>query len=354
MKLNLLIIVIILFSLSFSNAQSNPQTEWEYHNAPHENGWDMEKINEFRQYIIDSTHVTGLMIVHQGKVVLNFGDTQETTYIASCRKSILSLLYGKYVKNSTINLKKTIEDLTLDDVKPLLPIEKKATVEDLISARSGIYLNGVNKGDFLEFAPKRGSVKPGSYWLYNNWDFNIAGYIFESLTSKNIYDEITNQLAIPLQMQDWDRSIQQKYGDEKVSKFPAYHMWFSTRDMARVGLLLLNDGKWNNKQVIAKDWIAEVLKERSTSEELLKNVPILKNAAVDFGYGYMWWLWNSKHKNLDGAYSALGYGGQSITIYPNMNTVIALKTKLHYGRINSDTLRQKILIKIAELYENKK
>ena len=78
----------------------------------------------------------------------------------------------------------------------------------------------------------------------------MAGFVFEQETGKNIYDEIEHQLAIPLNMQDWDRSLQKKQGDTTISKYLAYPMWFSTRDMARIGLLMLNRGKWNNEQTL--------------------------------------------------------------------------------------------------------
>ena len=64
--------------------------------------------------------------------------------------------------------------------------------------------------------------------------FNAAGAVFEQLTRRDIYDELQAQLAIPLQFEDWDRSAQAKAGDLTVSRYPAYPIWFSTRDMARI------------------------------------------------------------------------------------------------------------------------
>jgi CubicO group peptidase (beta-lactamase class C family) len=49
---------------------------------------------------------------------------------------------------------------------------------------SGVFLKGSNGGDLIEFAPGRGSVAPGEYWLYSNWDFNVSGYIFEKQIGK--------------------------------------------------------------------------------------------------------------------------------------------------------------------------
>ena len=121
--------------------------------------------------------------------------------------------------------------------------ELEATVEHLITARSGVYHPASNSGDSTASAPPRGSQRPGTYYLYNNWDFNAAGAVFEKLTGKDIYDALETDLAKPIGMQDFDRSKQQKSGDAKRSQHMAYHMWLSTRDMARIGLLMLRGGR---------------------------------------------------------------------------------------------------------------
>ena len=55
----------------------------------------------------------------------------------------------------------------------------------------------------------------------------------------------STQLAMPLQFEDWDRRVQKKAGDLTVSQYPAYPIWVSTRDMARIGYLMLREGEWN-------------------------------------------------------------------------------------------------------------
>lgn len=347
---------LVLFILLTSNivAQVFPTQNWSYNEDPEADGWNSKKMEEFNRYIIDSTKITGFIIIHKGQVVFDYGDIEENSYIASCRKSVLSMLYGKYVENGDIILDKTLMELGVEDVKKMLPIEKEATIKDLISARSGIYLTGSNGGDLRDYAPERGTKEPGSYWLYSNYDFNMAGYLFEKETGKNIYDDVEDQLALPLGMQDWDRSLQRKYGDSTISIFPAYHMWFSTRDMARIGLLMLNRGKWNEKQVISEKWVNEMLKQRTTSEEIIENVPVMKTAVIQYGYGYMWWLFeNSEDKRLKNAYSALGAMGQSISVFPEIDVVVAYKTKSDYGRRNSGIIGQLLLIKAIRLYEPK-
>jgi len=343
---------LILLLVGVLQAQDFPDRVW--HDASDEEAkpWHNAKAQAFYRYLVDSTKITGLMIVHKGKVVFEFGDVSEVSYIASCRKSVLSMLYGEYVENGTIKLNKTVADLGLDDVGGLLPIERTATVEDIISARSGVYHKEGYPGGMQEYAPERGSVKPGSYWLYSNWDFNVAGYIFEQETGKNIYDEVEVKLANPLGMQDWDRSLQHKQGDTTISRYLAYPMWFSTRDMARLGLLMLNKGKWKDQQVISAAWVDEMLKQRTTYEELNHNVPVFRDSGVNYGYGYMWWLWEAvSDPRYEGAYSAKGAMGQNITVYPAIETVLAYKTKAAYRRSNSSDVRIKVTLKAAEILD---
>jgi len=153
-------------------------------------------------------------------------------------------------------------------------------------------------------------------------------------------------------MQDWDRSLQTKSGDYEVSKFPAYHMWFSTRDMARIGLLMLRNGKWKDKQLISKKWVNEITKQRTSYAEAQKNVPVLKKDGLDLGYGYMWWLIeNSYNPKLKNAFSAQGAFGQNITIYPEIDVVLAFKTKTEYRRGNSIQTQMKIVQKAVDMYD---
>lgn len=350
MKIKIISLVLTLFISTTIFSQTFPEKEWDYTRRAK----DWKSFKSFKDYIIKKTKVTGLVIIHKGKMVFRYGDIEENSYIASCRKSVLAMLYGKYVDSGIIDLNKTVKELNIDDVDGLLPEEKKATIQEIISARSGVYHKEGYPGGMQKYAPERGSVKHGSYWLYSNWDFNVAGYIFEQETGKNIYDEVESQLAIPLNMQNWHRSLQKKQGNTKISKYLAYPMWFSTQDMARIGLLMLNRGNWNGKQIISERWVDEMLKERTNYKELNTNVPVYRNSGVDYGYGYMWWLYQNVEDNrLEGAYSAKGAMGQNITIFPAIDVVVAFKTKSAYRRKNSRQVRIDIVKKVPSYYTGK-
>jgi len=312
-----------------------PGEHWEYVSRQDLGayGWDAAKLRSVYDFIRDSANTTGLVVVDRGRVVFTYGDVQELSYLASCRKSILAMLYGYWVKDGTIDLQETIGELGMDDVGGLLPIEKRARILDLITARSGVYHPASNSGDDLASAPPRGSQEPGTYQLYSNWDFNAAGAAFERLTGRDIYDELQAQLAIPLQFEDWDRSAQHKSGNLNVSVNPAYHIWLSTRDMARIGYLMLHDGTWNGRQVIDADWARRI---HSVVTPVSEMHPVQRQSGY-FGYGYMWWVWDGPKATgpFEGAYTARGAIGQWITVLPAVDLVIAHKTNSVYGRTTS-------------------
>lgn len=196
-KIILTVILSIIFidNLQSQNSKVFPDSTWLKHDTIEKVGYDSKKFNEINRFIIDSLNTTGLVVIVDGKILFDYGDIDELSYIASCRKSILSMIYGKYVENNTINLDKTLEELEFDDIQGLLPIEKKATVRNLITARSGIYHPASNEGSDNKNNPGRGSMKPGTYFLYNNWDFNAAGAIFEQQTGLNIYDAFKKDIV---------------------------------------------------------------------------------------------------------------------------------------------------------------
>ena len=324
----LLIIAIYSNTYGQENDKFFPDSVWLEHDSIEKIGYDSQKLSKLRKYVIDSLNTTGLFIAVDGKCLFEFGNIEELSYIASCRKSLLSMMFGKYVKNGTINLDMTLKELEIDDIQGLLPIERQATIRNLITARSGIYHPASNDGDNSQYAPQRGSIKPGEYYLYNNWDFNAAGEIFEKLTEKDIYETFEQDIAIPIQMQDFKLEKQQKLGDTTKSKYLAYHFWISTRDMARVGLLMLNKGYWSGNQIIPADWISLTTSTFTPTSQFNSEFQREWNLA----YGYMWWIFKDDNEIFDGSYYAAGARGQYLLIIPKLNMIISHKTKYAYRR----------------------
>lgn len=267
---------------------------------------------------------TGFMAVVGGRVLMEYGDLDTLSYLASVRKSILAMLYGNYVASGKVKLDKTLAQMGLDDVGGLTHAEKDATIRDLLTARSGVYHEASNGGDDLASAPPRGSQTHGTYQLYSNWDFNAAGAVFEKETGRDIYDALETDLARPIGMQDWRRDVQRKTGDSTKSRYLAYHMTLSTRDMARIGLLMLREGNWAGTQVVPQSWVKEITRAVTPASEM--NPAVRRNGP--FGYGHLWWVWDGQSNRgaYADAYSGLGAVGQHITVLPALDLVVTHKT----------------------------
>jgi CubicO group peptidase (beta-lactamase class C family) len=304
-----------------------PGKDWERVEKPESIGYSSARLQALRGWL-QSLDTTAMMVVVGGRSLFEYGDLTRQSYLASVRKSVLAILYGKYVENGTIQLDKTLGELQFTDVGGLSPREQEATIEHLITARSGVYHLASNPGDNTDSAPPRSSQRPGRYYLYNNWDFNAAGAVFEKLTGRDIYDALETDLARPIGMQDFDRARQQKSGDTSRSQHKAYHMWLSTRDMARIGLLMLRQGNWDGRQVVSREWTRRITSLVTPLNEM--NPPELRSLGTGnrWGYGYMWWVWDAPNSPgpFEGAYTGMGAGGQYITVLPKLDMVIAHKT----------------------------
>ncbi|MDJ0632553.1 MAG: serine hydrolase [Xenococcaceae cyanobacterium MO_188.B29] len=267
-------------------------------------GWDRERLLLASEYA-SQIGSAAVVVLHQGQLVMEWGLTAKRINSHSVRKSLLSALYGIAVERKLISLSSTLEDLEIDDVKPsLTTLEKQATVADLLKSRSGVYHNAAYETfNAKKTRPTRGSHQPGTFFYYNNWDFNALGSIFEKSTQLSIGQAFESWIANPIGMQDF-RAEDVQYVVEKSSSHAAYPFWITARDLARFGLLYLNQGNWNEKQILPVHWIKESIRCYS--------------AIGKGGYGYMWWLGIIG----DGSYFASGTGGQYLIVAPKQELVI--------------------------------
>ena len=318
-----------------------PGKTWE-ETSPESRGYSSSKLEQLKSYLRTIT-TTSMMVAVGGKVIFSYGDITENVKIASCRKSLLSTLYGNYVKDGTIDLDKTLAELGIDedenswggashwDGGKLLESEKQATIKDLLTARSGIFHKPANSGDDHDYmsAADRGKYPHGTYFLYNNWDFNCAGGVFEQLTGKDIYAAFKTDIADPCEWQDYDLSRQAKTEEYKgASRFLAYHFIISTRDMLRMALLMLNKGNWDGRQIVPQDWAELITSTYTKRADMHPSYRLTR----EFEYGWLWWTFCPEYSGYDasifeGGFTATGSGGQYITALPALNMVIAHKDK---------------------------
>lgn len=253
---------------------------------------------------------TAIMVVQDGRVVTGWGALDRKVNVASVRKSLLSALYGIAIAADRIRLTKSLAELGIDDKPPRLSAtEKRATIRDLIMARSGIYhAAAYETRDIKAKRPARGSHEPGTYWFYNNWDFNVLGTIYRSETGEDIFASFEQRIARPVGMEDFSKRDGQ-YVLAAASEHPAYPFKLTARDAARFGQLFANGGHWKGKQVVPAAWVAESTRAHSRTNR------------GNRGYGYMWWELSSEPWGRGGAYAA-GFGGQVIAFLPAKRLVV--------------------------------
>lgn len=332
-------LTLLFFILSYTSVQT-----WFYRSASF-NGiafekkaidnnsyFSKEKFIEIDTYLKEESQTTSMVVLENGKIVYEYGDISEISNLSDAKISILSLLFGKYVENGTLSLQETIKDNNINDYLSLLPIEKQATIDNLLTSTSGVLYSDNERRNFTLFENKeRGSVKPGEYFTYNNWDYNVASYILEQKSGNSFHKEIEQQLAIPLGFQDWNIKNQSEDYTHN-SKFDTYYTHLSTRDMAKVGQLMLQEGNWNGKQIISKKWIQKITSSVIPIDTVRVRLGGDISSPLQKTYGYLWWGFDRFYDNPDfkGAYTAWDMTGQFITVIPKRNIVIAHKTKLDY------------------------
>lgn len=304
-----------------------PGATWEKWNRAEDADYSTARLKAVRSWL-EAGHTKAMFVAVAGKELFSYGDVTSASKVASVRKSVLGMLYGNHVAQGTIDLSRTVVELGLNDLQPFLEIEKSATLRHLLLARSGIYLPSGNP-QLTDLSPRRGSYAPGTYFQYQNWDFNAAGAAFELLTGRNIYDALESDLARPVGMQDFDRRRQTKVSTPSDSRFPEYAMRLSARDMARLGHLMLNHGRWRDRQIIPAAWVKELTTLVTPVRDLHPGGLGSTAWSRRWGYGMLWWVWESDNVPgattglYEGAFTAMGAYGQYITVIPVLDLVVA-------------------------------
>lgn len=328
--MGLIVFTIVSFIATVLAGAVSAQS-WE-NTDPASAGWSVQELKAAQEY--DATlKPTAVMVVHSGKVIASWGDVSRKVNVASVRKSLLGALYGIAVSEGRIDLGTTLADLGIDDKNPALTgAEKEATVRDLLTARSGIYHPAAYEtGDMRRNRPKPASHTPGTFWFYNNWDFNALGTIYRRQTGEDIFQSFAQRIAHPIGMQDFS-ARDGTYVSEQHSLHPAYPFRLSARDAARFGQLYLDAGRWSGRQVIPLWWVKASTTAYSATDR------------GSMGYGYLWWSLNPVVFGPDAALAS-GYGGQAIAIVPSKHLVIVQTVDLAQ---NAKGIRTSYFVKLLQ------
>ncbi|HBH25471.1 MAG TPA: serine hydrolase [Cytophagales bacterium] len=310
----LLAFLFLSLSISvYSQPSSFPVSDWMQYVDPEDAGFDTDKLNAVKDKFIENGG-SSLMVIREGYVVSYIGPVDRCYRQTSVRKSYLNALYGIFVDRGDIDLNASLASLNIDDTPPLNDNEKRATVLQLLQSRSGIYHTAAYSPEWMEKQlPERGSHAPGTYWFYNNWDFNALATIFKQQTHRDMFEAFQEYIAQPTGMQDYDLQKTKYLFEDELSQHPAYIFRMSPRDMARFGLLYLNNGAWEGEQIIHESWIEISWKRHSVNGT--------NEAGVHWDdYGLLWWISNTITK--EPVYYASGSGLQRISIFPESDMVM--------------------------------
>lgn len=337
----LILLPVVLLSLSIIPIQSMklmtrkvpdywPTDNWQT-STPEDQGMDSTYLTALDEYIdeayIGNPIVSALVIknsylVHAAYYNPNFGmGENDTRNIYSCTKSFTSTLIGIAVSMGFLS----IDDYMIDFFPNLtiqnLDSRKRAiTVEHLLTMTSGLpwdessvsyqhpdndWRRMIESDNWVEFVINRPmEYAPGERWVYNTGGSHLLSAILTQATNMTALEFAETYLFGPLGITDyaWARDSQgYNNGGSSLVILP--------RDMAKLGFLFLNNGTWDGEQIVPAEWVA------SASQQHI-------SLWSDWGYGYQWWVHGPITTPLTSCYSARGYLGQFIYVFPDLDMVV--------------------------------
>lgn len=292
------------------------------------------------------------IIVKDGKLVMeqffsSFGRTNIHD-IRSAGKSITSMLAGVAMEMGLF--KPTDKVLTFfpayKDIKNRSAEKSAITVEDLLVMSSGLAsddyqddspgLEGdmTNSADYVQFVldlPM--DFKSGERWAYSSAVAFLLGAIVENTSGQTLEDFARKNLFGPIGIKDfyWIKS-------PKGRNTGMGNIYFQPRDLAKLGQVMLEEGKWNGQQIISSAFVKKSFEKR---------FDISDNDPFAHGYGYMWYIAEIeiKGQTID-YYYASGNGGNKIFIIPELNMVLTTMSSAYgtnYGQRRSHAFLEAIL-----------
>ena len=165
-----------------------------------------------------------------------------------------------------------------------------------------------------------GSHAPGTFRHHDNWGSNTVGAIFQHCTGKTGFKALRDDLGFPPKFENFEFARDTEFVGEPVSKFPADVLELSVRDLARIGLLMARDGRWEDGQLVSAHCVA-----RSTAS----HTTVLDGRQ---GYGCMGWAppkaWPFWKRTDGDVFFAWGAGGQYFFVNRSRDPVIVHQVDL--------------------------
>ena len=243
--------------------------------------------------------------------------------LQSVTKSVNSILLGIALDlHSDYNLKTKVMPLFSDYVIDYEDKRKnEITIEDLLTMRAGLQWN---EGEYLDLSDdciameasadwikyvlnKPTDTLPGTRFVYNSGASVLLGEIVRIITGKKVDEWAEEKLFEPLGITDyyWKKTPTGALDTEGG-------LYLKTEDLAKIGILFLNGGKWQDKQIVPKNWVSSSISPIVTSLYPEENT---------IGYGYQWWVWDHSNGKTN-IFGGQGYGGQYLTVAPDYDLIV--------------------------------
>ncbi|MCW5516024.1 serine hydrolase domain-containing protein [Muriicola sp. Z0-33] len=244
--------------------------------------------------------------------------------LQSVTKSVTSILLGiAFDLNEEYNVKTKVMPLFKDYTIKALDERKKAiTIEDLLTMRSGLEWN---EDDYTDLSNDCIAMELSDEWIkyvlnkpmdtiagkrfeYNSGASVLLGKIVRIITGQRIDKWAEEKLFEPLGISDY---YWKKTPDGEIDTEGG--LYLKAEDLAKIGALFLNNGVWNNKQIVSESWVT------ASVSPVVKDVNPNNNRQI--GYGYQWWI--PEHSNGESKiFAGNGYGGQFLMVVPEHELIV--------------------------------
>lgn len=311
-------------------------------------GLDTALLDKMMNKIIRGKYpnVHSVLIIKGGKLVFEeyfYEYTKDSLQeMRSATKSIISALTGIAINKGFIKSKdeKVVSYFPEYNFANNTDIKKTITIENMLTNQSGLDCDAADpkaigtetamdeSEDWVKYTLDLPMIdKPGAGGRYCSGNPITVGRIVEKATGMSLPDFGEKNLLGPLGIKGYKWTF--KPDRSSVNNY--CQIYLKPRDMAKFGLLYLNKGLWNNKRIIAAEWVDESFKTHSVVQ------------GVD--YGYLWWL---KYLDADGVRyygkAAQGNGGQKIYVFPDQDLVIAITGGNYNSKSPTDELISKFIL----------
>jgi CubicO group peptidase (beta-lactamase class C family) len=263
--------------------------------------------------------VTGIVVVRDGYVVLERyqGDygRDDPIKVRSVTKSVISALVGIAVdEGGFTSLEQTVGEVIPDRLPDGAdPLAATVTLENLLTMTSGFawdistdYQRLIASDNWVNLTLSQPVVyEPGTFYAYNTGGSHLLSVMLAAATGQDTADFAQDRLFDPLGISKpaWQRSPQGEISG-------GFGLELTPRDMAKIGYLYLNQGRWDDAQIVPADWVAASTTYQSAGD-----------STGGAAYGYQWWVTDSSGY---AAYFALGFGGQYIYVVPALDLVVVV------------------------------